>query len=326
MNTPLALDTDNLQLRLDLLDIERQKALKQVRSAASIIWPAAIGLFLLVIFTKGARWPQLFVVIPIVAVTLYAYIYATATKKYREGFKSMILPEVVKACAPPGSQDVTYRGLQGIPEHEFRLSGLFRNPDRYKSEDLICGTLGETAIRFSEVHAEYRQRNSKNKTSYHTIFHGVFFVADFHKQFLGSTIVTTDNTEFILGNFGRNLQKLGTQLSGNGRELVHLEDPEFERLFAVYSTDQVEARYILTPSLMQRLMEFRDRSASSIQLSFMSGSMILTMPLSTAHGWLEPPALGTPLSFENLEPCVQQLHLVFAIVEDLNLNTRIWSK
>lgn len=326
MNTPSALDTQNLQLRFDLLDIERQKALKQVKAAASFILPVAIGLFLLVLFVPALRFPQLFFVIPIVALAAYTYVHATATKEYRGAFKSMILPEVVKASAPPGSQDITYRGLQGIPEHEFRLSRLYREPDRYKSEDLITGMLGETAIRFSEVHAEYRQRNSKGKNNYYDIFHGVYFIADFNKQFLSSTIIMPDNAEPLLGDFGRNLQKLGTQLSGNSRELVHLEDPEFERLFAVYSNDQVEARYLLTPSLMQRLIEFRNRSGSSFRISFLAGNMILAMPLGVGRGWLEPPPLGTPLCFKTLEPSVEQLTLIFGIVEDLNLNTRIWSK
>jgi hypothetical protein len=149
-------------------------------------------------------------------------------------------------------------------------------------------------------------------------------VADFNKQFLGSTVVLPDNTEPLFGNFGRNLQKLGTQLSGNDRELVHMEDPEFERLFAVYSNDQVEARYLLTPSLMRRLIEFRNRSGSPFRISFLAGNMILAMPLGTGRGWLEPPPLSTPLCFKTLEPCVEQLRLIFGIVEDLNLNTRIW--
>lgn len=326
MDTPAALDDQHLQLRFDLLDIERQRALRTVRKAASIIVPVAVGLLLFIIFAPGVFLPQLLFVIPILALALYTYIHATATKQYRSAFKSLILPEAVKACTPPGSSEIVYKGLIGIPEHEFRLSGLFREPDRYKSEDLITGTLGQTEIRFSEVHAEYRKRNSKGKNTYHDIFHGVFFVADFHKQFLSSTLVMPDNTEPLFGNFGRNLQKLGNQLSGNSRELVQLEDPEFEKLFAVYSNNQVEARYLLTPSLMRRLIEFRNRSGSPFRISFLAGNMILAMPLGLGKGWLEPPPLGTPLCFKTLEPSLEQLKLVFGIVEDLNLNTRIWSK
>ena len=40
-------------------------------------------------------------------------------------------------------------------------------------------------------------------------------------------------------------------------EEIELEDPEFMEHFRVYSTDQVEARYILSPSMMERLLAFR---------------------------------------------------------------------
>ena len=41
--------------------------------------------------------------------------------------------------------------------------------------------------------------------------------------------------------------------------LVKLEDPEFEKHFVVSGEDQVEARYILSTCLMQRLTDFRNK-------------------------------------------------------------------
>jgi len=35
---------------------------------------------------------------------------------------------------------------------------------------------------------------------------------------------------------------------------VGLVDPVFEKIFEAYGTDQVEARYLLTPTFMQRLV------------------------------------------------------------------------
>ena len=43
----------------------------------------------------------------------------------------------------------------------------------------------------------------------------------------------------------------------NGAKFVHLEDPEFENLFAVYADDEVEARMVLTPAMMRRMTELR---------------------------------------------------------------------
>ncbi len=46
-----------------------------------------------------------------------------------------------------------------------------------------------------------------------------------------------------------------TEPGGREPEMVHLEDPRFDGVFTVYSTDQVEARYLLTPTFMERLAD-----------------------------------------------------------------------
>lgn len=53
-----------------------------------------------------------------------------------------------------------------------------------------------------------------------------------------------------------------------------LEDPEFEKHFAVYSSDQVQAGYILSTSLMSRIVDFKEKSSRRIHLSFI-GSILL---------------------------------------------------
>lgn len=52
---------------------------------------------------------------------------------------------------------------------------------------------------------------------------------------------------------------------------VKLEDPVFEREWEVYATDQIEARYILTPALMERMLEIKRRfGGKSIEFSFLT--------------------------------------------------------
>ena len=42
-----------------------------------------------------------------------------------------------------------------------------------------------------------------------------------------------------------------------GQNSYILEDPEFERHFAVYADDEVEARMVLTPAMMRKLTALR---------------------------------------------------------------------
>ncbi|MFT6863434.1 MAG: hypothetical protein ACJAVK_001995 [Akkermansiaceae bacterium] len=63
------------------------------------------------------------------------------------------------------------------------------------------------------------------------------------------------------GWFGEKLQKLG----GNLQKMVN---PEFEKMFLVRGADAVEARYLLTPSMQERLVDLRKRLGEGLGVVF----------------------------------------------------------
>jgi hypothetical protein len=212
---------------------------------------------------------------------------------------------------------------------------LFHNspdPDRYRGEDYIEGVIDKTDIRLSELHTEYRQvtYDSKGRRREHwvTIFRGLFISADFHKHFHGVTLVLPDTEQSWLGGFGQWLQSISAKLGNQPGELVKMEDPEFERLFKVFSTDQVEARYILTPNMIRRIVDFRNRTKSQVRLSFIASRVFVA--ISTYHNYFEPPSLFAPadklLDPSTLAQYFEELKFALAVVDELNLNTRIWTK
>ena len=79
----------------------------------------------------------------------------------------------------------------------------------------------------------------------------------------------TDTAEKMFCFIGTKLQKMNKARG----ELVKLENPEFESEFAVYSDDQIESRYILSPSLMERILSFKKQTKKSIQLSFIDSRL-----------------------------------------------------
>ena len=107
-------------------------------------------------------------------------------------------------------------------------------------------------------------------------------------------------------------------------KLVKLENVEFEKKFAVYSTDQLEARYILTPLLMERLLAVQTAERSPIRVLFENSNIIVAIPRS--GNWLEPPFFGAFDKLETLQQTIQEIISMVKLVEDLDLNTRIWTK
>lgn len=256
------------------------------------------------------------------AFLVWAFVVAGEKKEYQNGFKAVVMPELVAAFGA-----LRFHSHAGLSEDDFNLANLHARPDRFASEDLIEGQIGATKIRFSEVRAQRRETrcDSKGRTTTHyvTFFQGLLVIADFNKHLTGTTYVLPEGITGSLGNFGAGLQALGGQLSGRG-DLVRLEDPEFERHFKAFSNDQIEARYVLSSSLMRRFLDLRAQFGGEVSACFRVESLYLT--ISLAGNWFEAPSLSTPLDFAALGGVLQQLHSATGIVETLDLNTRIWTK
>ncbi|MCL2651177.1 MAG: DUF3137 domain-containing protein [Candidatus Azobacteroides sp.] len=96
-------------------------------------------------------------------------------------------------------------------------------------------------------------------------FRGMFADAQLEKKINGSVVVLPDHLESRLDYLAKNIQALKNV---NGNKLVKLEDIEFERYFAVYASDEITARYVLTPAMMLRMTELKKKYNRDIMLSF----------------------------------------------------------
>ena len=258
----------------------------------------------------------------IVNLTIYYFRVGKLGSEYVARFKSTVVPALVASIDP----QLQYNQYGGIPAETFVGSELFTtSPDRYSTEDLIQGTYGKTYLQLAEIDAEERRtrRDSEGnrKTYYVTIFDGLFLIADFHKHFHGRTFIFPDTAEKMFGNFGRFFQKMGGRSQTN---LIRLEDPEFENAFAVYSTDEIEARYILSTSMMRRILDMRNRFGKDIRIGFKASSLVLAVP--HAHPFLEPNKSVPATDPKQVQGMLFELKYFLDTIEELNLNTRIWTK
>ena len=106
--------------------------------------------------------------------------------------------------------------------------------------------------------------------------------------------------------------------------LVKLDNPEFEKHFVVYSDDQIEARYILTHSMMKRLTDFRQKSGEDISISFRGNNIYLAIHYN--RDLFEPTVFSSLLNLQATLDYIKNLQLAISIVEELKLNENLWSK
>lgn len=243
----------------------------------------------------------------------------TEAANYKGRFKNEVIGSILRSVDP----SLNISPDEGISEAEFRSSQLFSaSPDRYFTEDLITGKIDKTSFHFAEVHAEYKtetQTKNGRQTHWHDIIKGIIFVGDFNKHFKGVTIVRPKDFSSSLGAwFSKNIYSFGD------KNVVELENDTFNKNFIVYSNDQIEARYILTPSLMERIGALNQRSSHTVSLSFINANMYIAFPLTT--NYFEPPIFTTLLKPNILESDLSVLSFMYDIVHELDLNTRIWTK
>lgn len=250
--------------------------------------------------------------------------YSRANTKftaYRYNFKQNIVSIALKFVDESLNIDYT----RGLTESDFIYSRLFsKEPDRYRSEDQVSGRAGKTEFSFSELHAEYKtvtQTKHGRREHWHTIFKGIVFYADFNKNFNGITVVRPKDAGAALGAW---ISKTIPVFSTSNKQLVALENPEFSSEFITYSTDQVEARYILTPSLMERLCALNKRCRYTISLSFIGSKVFIAFPLD--KDYFEPPVYKSLLETSFLDEDIDVIRFMYGIIKNLDLNTRIWTK
>lgn len=246
------------------------------------------------------------------------FLYKWLLKDYTQEFKTTILGPLIKAI----DEKLSYWSEMHVSELDFNKSELFtQKPDRFSGNDFVSGEIDGVKIQFSDIHAQKRHKNSKGQESLETLFQGLFIVSEFNKNFHGKTIVLADTAQKTFGSLlGNWLQSKNTSRD----ELVKMDDNNFEKEFVVYSTDQIEARYILSHALMTRLLNFQQKSQHPVYVSFIGGTIYIA--IYHKKDLFEPSVFHSLLEYKIAMEYVKTLHLALGIVEELKLNQKLWSK
>lgn len=315
---------------LDALERERQKVLRQAGSALrklAVTLPIAGAIVLIAALASqgGIPAPVFPIALGVVALVTLAFHFGlkqSKLKAFAAHYKQRVVGRIVEELYP----DVHYDADAGAPKDVFKASRLHgHSPDMYSAEDGFRGRVGDTDVLLSEVHAQYRQTttdsNGRTTTRYITYFRGIFLVADFHKAFRCTVRILPDQAEKLFGRFGKMLQ--GFQ-PFSSEKLVYLEDPEFEKSFVVYGSDDVETRYLLSTSMARRILDLKERWNSDVRLSLHGSNIHVAIPFK--KNLFEPDVKRPVDDASRIHTLVEEVRSCLGIVDDLNLNTRIWSK
>ncbi len=204
----------------------------------------------------------------------------------------------------------SYKQNDGLTESEIQDSLVFPDFDTCKADDCFSGTFQGVKLRLCEQILK-KIENTGKKRRERIVFQGIAIEFDMNKKFQGQTIVLKDH-----GVFSR-FQK------PQGLERVGLEDPQFEKLFEVYSSNQIEARYILTPVFMERILTLKDLyKGKSVQLAFQNQKVLIA--INTKQDMFEPYSFfKTNLNKPKIDTVFEQFLTVFSIIDILKLAQKV---
>ncbi len=286
---------------------------------------AVIGYFLFILLipkTSSDSSSPLLILMGIGVIGTAIYLWKRRYSKYVKNYKENIIGRIVKFI----DDSLEYSPLYYVEKDKFLDSNIFNiSPDSYTGSDYVAGRTGYTAIEFSFIHAQYKTEttytdddgHTHTEEHWHTIFKGIFLIADFNKYFNTKVLVWPDRSMKLL----KGIKKKFAFLSG--WQVINLEDPDFDRYFIAYGEDQIEARYILSTSLVRRIIEYRKKVNRDFYISFKNSKMYIAIPWYYSF---RPVLFRSTMNKRILYEYYTTLSTIISIVEDLNLNTRIWSK
>ena len=207
----------------------------------------------------------------------WALAFTSLNKVYRRAYKDSIIPHLT-ACF--GALD--YRPAVEPDLKRLARLGLIPGFGVKKAEDEILGTYRDVHVNIVEAKLETGGKNSR------VVFNGLLAELAFPDRFPGTTVVAKDGGP--LGNVLRDF------VQARGLERVRLEDPEFESRYQVFGSDQISARALLTPAVMQRLMEL-DRHTQGDPPRLLAENGVLRVALSKgkSEDLFEPPSIANPV-------------------------------
>lgn len=313
----------NEHLKSHLLECEEERmktletASKRARISVIVILvcsvAVAIGLFIklgadgvtfgTVIFPILVKLGVLVIIMGAIA----HYICYKPLNDYTLHIKTVIFPKILGYLGEYEFSPTTHQN----PEY-FVNEELLPSYDKCYMEDHIKGSYKAVGLEIVESRLiDVRHEGSgKDRRTYEVeLFKGILIKLDIDKKLTSQTIIKKDQ--------GSVFNKLDGAFSSLQR--VELEDPRFEKIFEVYSSDQVESRYVLTPSFMERLMSLSTSfGGDSIQCSFSNDRFCFMIPIR--KNLFEPGSVFEPQDFlKDAKSLFSEMNQIFSIIDVLRL-------
>ena len=209
--------------------------------------------------------------------------------------------------------DLTYADEcePGQPFNLAKACKLLPNYDRAHFEDQWSGHFDDIPFTLHECKLQKRRGSGKNRR-WVTVFRGIVMSVGYSRRFHGTTLLLRDNAHrSFFGSKKNSIKVIDQQL--DYAEMTH---PDFEDRFDIYTSDQTEARHLIDPLYVERLIALeRSYRGEGVATIFHEGSLVVTLK---ASNMFESGSIEARDDRRRIETTIDQFTHLAELAQELN--------
>jgi hypothetical protein len=298
--------------------IEDLKYFRKNLFIAIIITPLIItaGLFLVIWMDNYNGLDTIIVVCAIFCAILYLWYWAfSPITDYKSYIKDEVYPNIFSYFG----SDFIYKRESLMEAEIFANAGVVPRFITKKCEDYIKGRYNGTVFELTEAQLlTFRHRYDLRSQ---TVFRGYLIRLNMKKKVSGHTAVR--NRKGLIYRFYSWIYTTNWfPAKISELEKVRFEDPVFQRKFEVRSSDQVEARYLLTPAFMESLIDLEHCfGEKAVSCAFYDNDLLISVKYKSNK--FEIGSAFNAMTFvEESKFILEEMNSIFSIIDILQQNEK----
>ena len=263
------------------LETIRGETRRKILRRAMLRVPLAImgGLLAWLVMQFEAKPPgtaDLFVILVVAGLAGQVWAASKLSQTYRQLYKQRVLPQLAARFGA-----LVYRQAQTFSVTTLQRHRIFKDFDSIVAEDEIAGRYRGLPLSIVELTLSHGSGQDRQ-----AVFDGLLVEIGVPRSLSGTTAVLARHD--LIGTLKDRFAR-GTLRS------VRLEDPAFEQHYQVYGSDQIQARALLTPAFMQRLLALGASMRFGLPGMLAEGNRLLVaLPKQSQGNLFEPPNYLSP--------------------------------
>jgi len=299
-------DELNINFKQVFLPILEELEVKRLKLWNLVRFLYISGAVSVVLFIISEYQKNLLKIIFFTTAFLCFWLASSLQRPYKNDFKNKIIKPLLDSILPNSS----FLPHSGLSEAEFFNSKLYNQEKSlfsFKSEDLIECNIENLNLKMSEV--TLLKYTTKKKKSTEGVFSGLAGFTPLNSSVLGGEL------RFVPKKYTTKFNNLA---------IVKLESPRLAEIYNIYSNDQVFARFILNPAVMDYILDLHERFYQEITISITDQKLHFNW--SHAVNLFEADITLKATSETQYYKFVNEILLIIKIIRQLKINRQSWGK